>query len=399
MPHQQIALTLLHSAARHQKHAVALARATGQHFNVFHILKVGRYEVKTHSPLLGDLLSPTGSHGQGAVFLQCFLNRLGITDFQAKGATVTLEKYIGQVTEDSGGRIDLFLRDLRGNCIIIENKIDARDQDKQLIRYRNHAPNAHLFYLTLERGLPHGMTEEEATELRCQPISYAQHILEWLRDCRKEAACVPVVRELLTHYIHLIETLTHQTPPSQMNEELVSQITSSQDSLNAFFHLKKLETSVQDNLLRSLFANLDRIATSLQMTLKGDWENLRNKDAGFYFTSDDITKEGLHIGFAFEKDGFRNLFFGFGRLNDQQASTRETRIKELFRGKSESSDWWPAWAWFEDPYRNWGDEAFEGLRSGDFANGVEARLKELLEIFNLAVEEASKASSHDPSHS
>jgi len=36
----------------HRRHTQDLARATGEHFNVFQILGVGHLEVKTHSPIL-----------------------------------------------------------------------------------------------------------------------------------------------------------------------------------------------------------------------------------------------------------------------------------------------------------------------------------------------------------
>ena len=50
-----------------------LAAVTGEQFNVFSILEVETDEVKTHSAFLADLLSPQGSHRQGAAFLKLFL--------------------------------------------------------------------------------------------------------------------------------------------------------------------------------------------------------------------------------------------------------------------------------------------------------------------------------------
>jgi hypothetical protein len=220
--------------------------------------------------------------------------------------------------------------------------------------------------------------------LRCQPISYAKHILDWLRDCRKEATCVPVVRELLTHYIHLIETLTHQTPPSQMNEELVSQITSTSDNLNAFFYLRELESTVYDALFKALDARLDAMATRLNLERVGRCEDLHSKGGGFYFTSSTLNAAGLQLGFEFEKGGCQDFFFGFTKMSDQPVQI-EPQLKDMFRSKSGSTARWPAWAWFDDPYRYWGKDAFEGLRSGAFADQVEARLKELLEIFKQAM--------------
>lgn len=64
-----------------------------------------------------------------------------------------MRKYIGKKTDGDGGRIDIIVTDGNGNAVIIENKIYAADQDKQMVRYHNYAKhnfNAHnLFYLSL----------------------------------------------------------------------------------------------------------------------------------------------------------------------------------------------------------------------------------------------------------
>ena len=57
-------LELLNFTEVHQRHAEVLARATGEHFNIFKILRIDHYEVRTHSPVFGGLLDPKGSHGQ-----------------------------------------------------------------------------------------------------------------------------------------------------------------------------------------------------------------------------------------------------------------------------------------------------------------------------------------------
>src|SRR2546423_13058712 len=42
-------------------------------FNVFRVLGVMRHEVTTHSSMLAELLDPSGSHGQGWLFLESFV--------------------------------------------------------------------------------------------------------------------------------------------------------------------------------------------------------------------------------------------------------------------------------------------------------------------------------------
>jgi len=103
-----------------------LARATGEYFNIFNILRVGHLEVKTHSPILGSLLNPKGKHGQETTFLRLFLVQFKIDGFNAETAKMTLEYYIGPKTEKSGGRLDIVVSDGKGRRIIIENTRLAR---------------------------------------------------------------------------------------------------------------------------------------------------------------------------------------------------------------------------------------------------------------------------------
>ena len=56
-------LELLRFTATQLRHADALNQATGEHFNIFQILRIGHLEVKTHSPILAELLNPKGRHG------------------------------------------------------------------------------------------------------------------------------------------------------------------------------------------------------------------------------------------------------------------------------------------------------------------------------------------------
>ena len=46
---------------------------------------MGHYEVRTHSPILVELLNPQGTHGKGSAFLRLFLALLEIRDFEPDG--------------------------------------------------------------------------------------------------------------------------------------------------------------------------------------------------------------------------------------------------------------------------------------------------------------------------
>src|SRR5438876_2447787 len=53
---------IVEDSAALEERLTDLRRSTGCDFNVFSSLGLERYETVTHTPLLAELLSPTGSH-------------------------------------------------------------------------------------------------------------------------------------------------------------------------------------------------------------------------------------------------------------------------------------------------------------------------------------------------
>lgn len=93
-------------------------------FNPLGFFKIGE---TMHSFLLAKLLDPHGEHGQGQLFLECFLEILGIEIHPNENWIVTAET----------GRIDILIkRKCPHSAIVIENKSNyAVDQENQLYRY------------------------------------------------------------------------------------------------------------------------------------------------------------------------------------------------------------------------------------------------------------------------
>lgn len=350
-------LELLTFTATQQRHAEALAQATGEHFNIFRILRVGHLEVTTHSPILAELLNPKGSHCQGATFLRLFLARFEVRDFDAETATVNLEYHLGRITDKSGGRIDIVVKDSRGATIFIENKIYAGDQDNQMMRYSAANPQAELFYLTLDGREPSNC--REMSKLRC--ISYGAEILAWIKDCRKEVACVHTVREILSHYIHLVQELTHQNTSTVMNQELIKAVLENEVSFLAYSALRNATPDIRTAILNTLFERLDVVAKDLSLQLERSIQDPGHKDGGFYFSTPELQANNLRIGFEFDSGGYHAFFFGFKYINSVDptldcAITR--RIHALFTSEfgraQDTTIWWATWLWW-DQYRNWSD--------------------------------------------
>ena len=146
----------------------------GEDFNIFSITKIERYENNTHSAMLAELLNPRGSHHQGDLFLKAFLRILltkaGFNEVEVEAelprllSNVRVHKELNLGLRDdqqeTGGRVDIVI-DTPYRRIFIENKVDASDQDKQILRYVNAVRKKEdfVFYLTKE-GIPASATSQ-----------------------------------------------------------------------------------------------------------------------------------------------------------------------------------------------------------------------------------------------
>jgi len=181
-------------------------------FNIFRILHVERNEVYTHSSLLYDLLSPLGSHAQGNLFLEAFLQMVAEVsqgNFALPASPLAHEQWhVEREHWIREGHLDLVITGKTGHLVVIENKIGAREQEDQLHRYaswmerrRSSYPAQALVYLTPDGG--RAWTAKDAHYLQ---LSYEKDITGWLTGCLAEVQA-PRVRETLAQYIELIHKL------------------------------------------------------------------------------------------------------------------------------------------------------------------------------------------------
>lgn len=179
----------------------------GENYNIFKTLGLSRKETRLHSSFIAELLDPYGAHGLNDLLLKTFIS-MNIDDkdfsFNSLKANVNVEFYIGLKTDTSGGRIDIIIKDDSNKAIIIENKIDAGDQENQLLRYSNYAEHTFstykLLYLTKEGNEASEFSIGKKTfAYNC--ISYRQNILKWLKRCSELSYNQPLIRETIKQYI------------------------------------------------------------------------------------------------------------------------------------------------------------------------------------------------------
>jgi hypothetical protein len=192
--------------------AIQEAKFYAPGFNVFSILGLSRYEERTHSAMLAHLLRPNASHGQIDLFLNKFFLLLeeAFPGFPLPEGKLSEGKWIVQTEVYFGnGRMDILLSSPDLNCLyVIENKIDASEQEGQLSRYaewmrtkEEEYPTQALLFLT-----PTGYEAMTASKFLYFSLSYHKHIAGWLASCVDKIQA-PNVKEVVIQYKELVKKI------------------------------------------------------------------------------------------------------------------------------------------------------------------------------------------------
>ena len=144
-------MELLHWVREHVPNPKEEPPANKDNFNVFTFFGIQNDEVRTHSKLIAELLSPDGRHEAGGAFLARFLEQVGLPTDTA-GWEVSMEK------RHRYGRWDIVLENKsQRQIVVLENKINSQEGDQQLDRYllgarskRYGDENIYLIFLTVD---------------------------------------------------------------------------------------------------------------------------------------------------------------------------------------------------------------------------------------------------------
>ncbi|MCG9911911.1 MAG: PD-(D/E)XK nuclease family protein [Flavobacteriales bacterium] len=365
-------------------------KATGENFNIFSILGIEHYEESTHSRFIAELLNQNGKHGYDNLFMIKFLELLNIESdfFCSSKYKVETEFFIGNVTDEKGGRIDILLTDDKHSQIMIENKIYANEQPNQLLRYHNHNKKGKLLYLTLYGS----DSEQNFDKDKYINVSYSELIILWLEECQKIAVENPIVRETIRQYKNLIKKLTYQNINKKMNQEILSLIVGEgkKQNFESLINLVNLTNDIFKVAIHEhLYPTVVELMKKHDMSSTLDKDKLANKSyewLGFNLQNEEMKKHNLQITFSFNvRRGANNLLLGFSYITKEDINkyNYEELIKNYensFGGKREESNNCPAFQYF-DKYRNWEDlNVLKEVIHGDFKNEFTIRVNTLLEI-------------------
>ena len=237
-----------------------LAKETGGYFNIFEIADIHSDEVKI-CRILCELLSPTGSHHQGTLYLALFIENVlqidGITMESLKRAHISREYVI-----EGNRRIDLVI-EVQDTFIPIEVKIYAGDQYAQCKDYLKYARGADLYYLTLHGNPPSDISADNVGGIRA--ISFKTDILNWIEECVAQPQSIKIapIRETLLQFSAVIRKLTNQTEERE-SMEIKKIISASPENMRSAELIKdKLEACKKDMLYKFLKAIEDGVKATL----------------------------------------------------------------------------------------------------------------------------------------
>ena len=323
---------LLEKAARfHDRHEAGRREP----FNVFSTLRSEHDEVNLHTRFLAALLDHRQSPGESRENLADFLDRLEIRGFGHDRATVDRE----------WSNIDILICDQSSmQAVIIENKIWAADQPRQLQRYAEQMRDyeRQVLYLTLDGR---EASEDSAGDVDYRCISYKSDLVPWLRSCQRRAYDEPALRESVAQYLWLIGKLTG-TDFSEAYMNDLKQLCLENNNLLLVHDLGEAMTEAKISLLTKLWQEIEN---GLQVQVPDLPDKSDDSDIseirirrfvtyqknynwhGLYYDLNENAKLGVEV---------ENYIF-FGVYCEQGANKEKYREVGANLQGWDSSDYWP----------------------------------------------------------
>ena len=231
--------------------------------------------------------------GISTKFLELFLKELNIYDIDIDDVEVLREFK----------NIDLLLR-TQNKAIIIENKIWANDQERQLQRYYEIVldmgysnNNIFLFYLSPFGRKPSEFSLGSLNENRVRIISYDNEISRWVDACIKESALYPSIRESLLQYIEVLKIITGKNDREAIME-VMNKIMQSKDNMVAAKLIKEAFESSRIEIQFKFWVELENYFKNYGMVISSYLKYNHEKVENFYLKSKNNKYYGLLIEVA-----------------------------------------------------------------------------------------------------
>ena len=409
--------------------AVGQIRGKGGSFNVFRLCQIDHYE-NAHSRILADFLDPRGMHGLDDTFLILFLRQPIIAEYLEQQGFPKDDGFHGWdklgtamvVTEEAfpEGRCDIAIH-WRGWCIVIENKIYAADQARQLERYakavRRTGEKPIVLYLTLDG---HSAGTDSAGDVKYKCISYRKEIADWIADCigeiddwnfGGEQPDYLHVRETLCQYQQLVKEISGSTEEWKMNDEIASELVASTEAFRAACQigdtLQDVRARIAQKIMDALRFELAERPVFNGWLLKDELTSLllnNERYTGFWIEREACDRP-YDIYCEFQARGaLRDMFAGLAsdehRWKDAvpflRAAEKFEKLKLHYSFYSEDNPGWLYGCWPHDKeLRSWSDDLLARTIDADFRREFARKIANCLQTLLEEAEEVNGATDNN----
>jgi hypothetical protein len=382
-------------------------------YNIFTSLLKASDEVRLHSRFIFSLLNPDGDHYQGTLFLEKFIEAIGLADF---GLNMDQAKVYKEYEN-----IDLYITDGEKH-IIIENKIWAEDQRCQVIGYVNKVVNGHddggtecdsepsrinpsyirVVYLTArnDKSTPDGhLVDSEGyiasdkktlgeglTNYRTKyhRVTYEAEIMDWLKTSQYEVSNLSNLSLFIEQYREVILRLHHKYRGKVMTLEQYLFDTKS-DQTNTIRLALEIERDLITVKGRALYEFFRKLADELIGGKKGELYSDKEKEFGRPLCQGWVKRKKngpRDFGVKWNLDGnvfvavhagISHLHVGIGCKTDKLGDN--STVSKLFgRHQFKDRGFWKSYYFSSydlGMYRGINPEVILGLRNKEIINALE----------------------------
>ena len=302
-------------------------------YNIFSILKQEEKEEGCHSRIIFNLINDCESNKLEKRFLKLFFKEVLDEEFdEKKKYFVEREKNLGKY-----GRADLFIEDSDGKAYLIEMKINAGDQPKQLSRYnqylkKNYKDDYQIYYLTLNGYHPSSYSLKGRAEVEYIIISFVDNIYNWIEKCIEEIEENNKILKInLEQYLETLTKITNRIGEAQKMDFIKmmkegNNFRIAQEIVNNFEEIKQ---GIKEEFILEL---RERIIKKLNIEDIAKKKNLYEyiniiKFTEFYLYKEvlDIKNSLLTYGIGIDRGGF---YFYIG-LQDKKAEEWKIAKKDI----------------------------------------------------------------------
>lgn len=302
-------------------------------YNIFSILKQEEKEEGCHSRIIFNLINDCESNKLEKRFLKLFFKEVLDEEFdEKKKYFVEREKNLGKY-----GRADLFIEDSDGKAYLIEMKINAGDQPKQLSRYnqylkKNYKNDYQIYYLTLNGYHPSSYSLKGRAEVEYIIISFVDNIYNWIEKCIEEIGENNKILKInLEQYLETLTKITNRIGEAQKMDFIKmmkegNNFRIAQEIVNNF---EEIKLGIKEEFILEL---RERIVKKLNIEDIAKKKNLYEyiniiKFTEFYLYKEvlDIKNSLLTYGIGIDRGGF---YFYIG-LQDKKAEEWKIAKKDI----------------------------------------------------------------------